>query len=88
MRIVEAPDLAAARAELEPLTGMHVHSVMPNQPGDVAFVANEDYLQVRIQHRVSCAVGGVCSSSNIVMPNQPGDVAFVANEDYLHVCCV
>jgi hypothetical protein len=46
VRVVEAPDLAACRAELEPVTSMHVHSVMPNQPGDVAFVANEDYLQV------------------------------------------
>jgi hypothetical protein len=48
VRLVEAPDLSAARADLSPLTALHVHSVLPNQPGDVAgAVANEDYLQVR-----------------------------------------
>ena len=44
---MEAPDLAAARAGLAPLTALHVHSVMPPRAGDIAFAANEDHLQAR-----------------------------------------
>jgi hypothetical protein len=101
VRVVDSRDLATCRAEMEPVTCMHVHRCAPPpspaSPWPLAgSCACGDRTPRRAVGRASSArllalgcpllqTPSSCPIPPSVMPNQPIDLSFVANEDYLQV---
>jgi hypothetical protein len=48
--LVEAAKLAKSCGELDPVTGLHVYSVLPGQPTSGDDLWNQDHLQALVRH--------------------------------------